>query len=265
MRLTLIRPNLGDFRSLDAMPPLAMGILAARAPDCDIQFYDEKAEALPTDDEPDLVALSIETYTARRAYAVADAYRARGVPVVVGGYHPTFLPMKRWSMQMRWSSVGANSFAKFPIGSMKHVVMCTHDGLIAILQRNGEREVRLFAAGLPWAEYQASQTKLRVKANRYEGYLHQVAGPNSLATLERAAGESLRDVAFLRARPATIDGKAVQIGRVPVKSTRPSSCRRCPPGMADSSRTPTTFSRMAARSVTRPEPSTAVPQVVLGQ
>jgi len=92
VRLTLIRPNLGDFRSLDAMPPLAMGILAARAPDCDIEFYDEKAEALPTDDAPDLVALSVETYTARRAYAVADSYRARGVPVVVGGYHPTFLP-----------------------------------------------------------------------------------------------------------------------------------------------------------------------------
>ena len=31
VKLTLIRPNLGDYRSSDAMPPLAMGILAARA------------------------------------------------------------------------------------------------------------------------------------------------------------------------------------------------------------------------------------------
>jgi radical SAM superfamily enzyme YgiQ (UPF0313 family) len=92
MKLTLIRPNLGDYRSSDAMPPLAMGILAARAADWDIAFYDEKAEAVPADDRPDLAALSIETYTARRAYQIADAYRARGVPVVVGGYHPTFLP-----------------------------------------------------------------------------------------------------------------------------------------------------------------------------
>lgn len=92
MKLTLIRPNLGDYRSSDAMPPLAMGILAARAPGWDIAFHDEKAEALPTGDTPDLVALSVETFTARRAYAVADAYRARGVPVVMGGYHPTFLP-----------------------------------------------------------------------------------------------------------------------------------------------------------------------------
>jgi len=92
MKLTLLRPNLGSYRSSDAMPPLALGILAARAPGWEIAFYDEKAEALPNDDRPDLAALSVETYTARRAYQIADAYRARGVPVVLGGYHPTFLP-----------------------------------------------------------------------------------------------------------------------------------------------------------------------------
>jgi len=92
VRLTLIRPNLGDYRSSDAMPPLAMGILAARAPGYDVDFYDEKAEPLPDGDEPGVVAMSVETYTARRAYAIADGYRARGVPVVMGGYHPSFLP-----------------------------------------------------------------------------------------------------------------------------------------------------------------------------
>jgi radical SAM superfamily enzyme YgiQ (UPF0313 family) len=74
------------------MPPLAMGILAARAAGWDVAFYDEKAEALPRHDAPDLVALSVETFTARRAYSIADEYRGRGVRVVMGGYHPTFLP-----------------------------------------------------------------------------------------------------------------------------------------------------------------------------
>lgn len=92
MKLTLIRPNLADYRSSDAMAPLAMGILAARSDGFDISFYDEKAEALPENDQPDLVALSVETFTAHRAYTVADRYRARGVPVVMGGYHPSFLP-----------------------------------------------------------------------------------------------------------------------------------------------------------------------------
>lgn len=92
MRITLVRPNLGNYRSSDAMPPLAMGILAARAHGHDVAFYDEKAEVLPLNDVPDLAALSVETFTTRRAYAIADEYRARGVPVVMGGYHPTFLP-----------------------------------------------------------------------------------------------------------------------------------------------------------------------------
>jgi radical SAM superfamily enzyme YgiQ (UPF0313 family) len=92
LKLALVRPNLGDYRSSDAMPPLAAGILAARASGFEVAFHDEKAEPLPTDDRPDLAALSVETYTARRAYAIADAYRARGVTVAMGGYHPTFLP-----------------------------------------------------------------------------------------------------------------------------------------------------------------------------
>ncbi|HEX7679865.1 MAG TPA: cobalamin-dependent protein, partial [Thermoanaerobaculia bacterium] len=97
MKLTLIRPNLGDYRSSDAMPPLAMGILAARARDFDVRFFDEKVEVVPVvpvDGQPDLAALSIETFTARRGYAIADGYRARGVPVVMGGYHPSFLPQE---------------------------------------------------------------------------------------------------------------------------------------------------------------------------
>jgi radical SAM superfamily enzyme YgiQ (UPF0313 family) len=83
---------MGDYRSSDAMPPLAMGILAARSRGWAVSFHDEKAEPLPLDDRPDLAALSIETFTARRGYAIANAYRSRGVPVVMGGYHPSLLP-----------------------------------------------------------------------------------------------------------------------------------------------------------------------------
>lgn len=92
-RITLLRPNMGDYRSSDGLPPLAMGILAARTPrEIDITFYDDKVEIIPDDDQPDLVAITVETFTARRAYDLAERYRSRGVPVVMGGYHPTFLP-----------------------------------------------------------------------------------------------------------------------------------------------------------------------------
>lgn len=92
-RITLLRPNMGDYRSSDGLPPIAMGILAARTPrEIDITFYDDKVEIIPNDDQPDLVAITVETFTARRAYDLAERYRSRGVPVVMGGYHPTFLP-----------------------------------------------------------------------------------------------------------------------------------------------------------------------------
>lgn len=92
-KITLLRPNMGDYRSTDGLPPLAMGILAARTPkDIAVNFYDDKVEVIPADDKPDLVAITVETFTARRAYDLAAAYRAKGVPVIMGGYHPTFLP-----------------------------------------------------------------------------------------------------------------------------------------------------------------------------
>ena len=116
-----------------------------------------------------------------------------------------------------WASICVNSLKRFPIGTMKHAVMCTDDGLIAshaILQRNGDEELRLFAAGLPWAQFQAAQTRFKVTARPVPGYIHQVAGPKSLATLERASGESLRDIGFLSFRKAKINGMTVEVGRL---------------------------------------------------
>ncbi|GHS86365.1 B12-binding domain-containing radical SAM protein [Campylobacterota bacterium] len=91
--ITLIRPNMGDWRSTDAFTPLALGILAARTPaGVEVRFYDERLEPIPADDQPDIAALSVETFTAHRAYTIADGYRSRGVTVILGGYHPTALP-----------------------------------------------------------------------------------------------------------------------------------------------------------------------------
>jgi radical SAM superfamily enzyme YgiQ (UPF0313 family) len=93
MKITFIRPHLIDTRSADAMEPLAFAVLAALTPpDIEIDFFDERLESIPTDHTTDLVALTVETYTARRAYQIAAAFRRRGIPVVMGGYHPSFLP-----------------------------------------------------------------------------------------------------------------------------------------------------------------------------
>jgi len=90
--ITFIRPALGEGPSADAMTPLVFAILKARTPpEIETTLIDERIEPLhmvPTD----LVAMTVETFTARRAYQIAAAYRRRGIPVVMGGHHPSMLP-----------------------------------------------------------------------------------------------------------------------------------------------------------------------------
>ncbi|MEI7847129.1 MAG: radical SAM protein [Chloroflexota bacterium] len=56
------------------------------------RIIDEEVEALDFDMQADLVGISFMSYNAPRAYAIADSFRERGIPVIFGGYHPTFLP-----------------------------------------------------------------------------------------------------------------------------------------------------------------------------
>jgi radical SAM superfamily enzyme YgiQ (UPF0313 family) len=90
--ITFIRPNLGEGANSDAMTPLVFAILRARTPtDIATTMIDERIEPfqpVPTD----LVAITVETFTARRAYEIASHYRALGVPVVMGGHHPSMVP-----------------------------------------------------------------------------------------------------------------------------------------------------------------------------
>lgn len=92
-RIGFIRPNIFPGRASDAMTPLVFGLLAARTPpDIETVLWDERIEPVPLDADVDLIAITAETYTARRAYQIAMHYRQRGIPVVMGGYHPTFEP-----------------------------------------------------------------------------------------------------------------------------------------------------------------------------
>ncbi len=98
MRLTLIFPAIGRRRGtpylrLWQMEPLSMAMLAALTPrDIELRFYDDRLEDIPFDEPTDLVAMTVETYTARRAYQIASEYRKRRVPVVMGGFHPSLCP-----------------------------------------------------------------------------------------------------------------------------------------------------------------------------
>lgn len=93
MQIELIAPASEDSAFL---PRLGLGILAALTPPEDEVIYTDdlvKPFEIERDlKDVDLVGISVDSKTARRSYEIADAYRRRGVKVVLGGIHATALP-----------------------------------------------------------------------------------------------------------------------------------------------------------------------------
>jgi radical SAM superfamily enzyme YgiQ (UPF0313 family) len=77
-----------------SLPSLGLLTVAALTPPADEVVYREVQEYKPDDDlEPfDLVGISSFTAQIDEAYALADRYRAAGIPVVLGGLHVSLLP-----------------------------------------------------------------------------------------------------------------------------------------------------------------------------
>src|SRR5271168_5168364 len=75
--------------------PLA-GLLAVDASLPQDQYQvvrnDENIETIDFDLKVDLVGISAMTSYVNRGYEVADRFRRRGIPVVMGGVHPSFMP-----------------------------------------------------------------------------------------------------------------------------------------------------------------------------
>jgi radical SAM superfamily enzyme YgiQ (UPF0313 family) len=98
MKLTLVHPSIGRrpgerYIRTWQMEPLPPALIAGLTPPgVDISFYDDRMETIPFDEPTDLVAISVETYTAKRAYQIASEFRRRGVSVVMGGFHATLCP-----------------------------------------------------------------------------------------------------------------------------------------------------------------------------
>jgi len=95
MKITFIRPNMTSSRSPSAVQPLAFAVLSALTPpDIEVELFDECIEKIPEDITTDLAAMTVHTFTALPAYRIADRLRENGITVVMGGYHPTFMPQE---------------------------------------------------------------------------------------------------------------------------------------------------------------------------
>ena len=93
----LYRHRGGIFGKSLRYQPLTLTTLAALIPEeifspLSIEIYDEGVENIPENLQADLVAMTVITGNANRAYALSDSFRLRGIPVVLGGPHPTLLP-----------------------------------------------------------------------------------------------------------------------------------------------------------------------------
>jgi radical SAM superfamily enzyme YgiQ (UPF0313 family) len=74
-------------------PLLGTTLLAALTPPGhEVSIHDEGNAPLDLDEKCDLVAITAITPLAPRGYEIAEAYRRRGIKVVMGGIHPTWLP-----------------------------------------------------------------------------------------------------------------------------------------------------------------------------
>jgi radical SAM superfamily enzyme YgiQ (UPF0313 family) len=96
VRLIEPAPPSVNILSYGFYPRLGLPLIGAtlKAAGHDVRIYCPQAAPIDRDDvaSADLVGISTTTSTAPAAYALADELRAAGLPVIIGGPHPTFVP-----------------------------------------------------------------------------------------------------------------------------------------------------------------------------
>ena len=98
MKITLIKPSIGRmgnrlYIDQGRMEPLQLGIIAVLTPhDIEVKLFDDRIDSIDYDEQTDLVVITVETFTAKRAYEIAEEYGQRNIPVIMGGMHPTLIP-----------------------------------------------------------------------------------------------------------------------------------------------------------------------------
>ena len=101
MKILLISPSSGNWRGLGKkklfngktfrFSQLSLLSVAALTPaKHEITLIDEQIQTVPLEIDFDLVGITVMTATAPRAYELAAHFREKSIPVVLGGFHPTF-------------------------------------------------------------------------------------------------------------------------------------------------------------------------------
>ncbi len=98
MKIMLVSPRM-SLRPMDSdykrrmSPSLALLTLAALTPkEHRVAIEDENVRPLRVPERVDLAGITVNVDTSARAYAIAAQFRARGVPVILGGIHASAVP-----------------------------------------------------------------------------------------------------------------------------------------------------------------------------
>ncbi len=101
MNILLIAPSSGTWRGLGKKRLFngktfrfsmlsVLSVAALTPPGHHLRVVDEQVDDVPWDEDFDLVGITVMTATAPRAYELCRRFGEKDVPVVLGGFHPTF-------------------------------------------------------------------------------------------------------------------------------------------------------------------------------
>ena len=112
---------------------LSLATVAGLLPqDANIRIINDNIEEIDFDEKVDLVGITAITSTAPRAYEIADKFRERKIPVILGGIHPTALPQE--------ASLHANSVVIGEAeGIMKELIKDFKQGTLKKFYRSSKR------------------------------------------------------------------------------------------------------------------------------
>jgi radical SAM superfamily enzyme YgiQ (UPF0313 family) len=99
MKVTFILAAIGKkkdkpyIKTWNKMEPLTIAVLNALTPrEIEREFFDDRIEMIDYDTDTDVVAITFETYSSKRAYQIARKFNERGKTVIMGGPHATLMP-----------------------------------------------------------------------------------------------------------------------------------------------------------------------------
>jgi glycine cleavage system aminomethyltransferase T len=116
------------------------------------------------------------------------------------------------------SAYTTNDLSKFSVGQIKHAIQTNEDGKVVgegILYKISDDEYRYSGGGAYWLAYWLKEGRWNAQGgvDSAEEFVFVIQGPKSLAILEKATGENLRDIRFSHTRMTRIDAHPVRILR----------------------------------------------------